>query len=485
MFMLSHRVQWLLVATLALALASTQTPAASAATGQQLWSWGNNQYGQLGNGTTLNQSEPTPVEGMSDVVKIVDTANFTTFVVRADGTVWGWGNNWGGLLGDGTTRNRLKPQRIPKLTKVIDVVTCYAATYALSSDGTVWEWGYDSKKVSEFDTPRAKDLYGPRRMKGLSNIRSLVCNTYSWSMYAVRRNGTVLAWGNNDDGQLGNGTTASSSKPVKVSGLTKVNRIIALRRAVFGIRKDGSVWAWGDNSSRAYGDGTTHSRRLAAAVHTLKGVVDISEQKGVASGRKIFGVKSDGTVLSWGDSKRPASRIPGLRGIKKIVGSDSNVFALGTDGSLWGWGSNKFGQLGTGTRDRRTHTQPAQIAGLPRVAKVELSLDTVVLALGSDGTLWSWGSDFSTYFDSEADSGILGLCDTVYQRSPMPVPALTGVTDIAVSAWSVSALGQPTGLSCAPPQDPVPAPASRSENPTQRSTSIRRKLPAGSSRAHS
>jgi alpha-tubulin suppressor-like RCC1 family protein len=329
--------------TAAIACCATPTPAGAAPRddGQQLWGWGHNDNGQLGNGTTTNQLEPVPAAGMRDVVRVHGDL-FTTYAIRANGSVWAWGRNDKGQLGDGTLTDRSTPKRVPKVT--------------------------------------------------------------------------------------------------------------SLGFAFFAFRTDGSVWAWGDNEHGQLGDGTTKSRTVPAAIRQLRGVIDISESEPSARWM-VFGVKRDGTVLSWNGAQHPPKRVPGLKGIKKVV-AGTGFFALGKDGILWAWGSNAHGQLGLGAADRDKHDTPVKVPGLTHVVDVVNPLETVVVALRSDGSVWSWGEDDTSYFYTTGDNdGTLGLCDIYRQPSPAQITGLSKVSQIYAPGFHFFAIGQGTGETCAPQPD--------------------------------
>lgn len=412
--------------------------AASAPKGGQLWAWGSNTSGMLGDGSGVDRYAPVALSGMTNVVKVV-TQGFSTFAIRADGTVWSWGNNYSGQLGDGTVRDRKAPVRVKKLTKVVDVVALRKDMYALRSDGSVWAWGTTKERDGR---ARTSDLYGPRKVAGLCVTKSLATNYYS--VYAVCRDGRVYAWGLNSDGQLGDGTTVDRTKPRKVAGLTNVTSVTAIGWSVFAIRKGGSVWTWGAGRDGGLGDGTTAQRRKAKASAPLKNLVSIT-----GNGRTFLGVRSDGSVMRWG-GKGKAVRVAGIARVSKLLMTETTTFALKKDGTVWAWGgagSNKYGQLGTGKRDSKKHATPARVPGITKVKELSGGF-YYVLARRSDGTVWTWGSDANPLTGRSMGVGSLGLCGIGQRSKPTKVAGITNSTRLVTGGWTTFAIGTGTAPTC-------------------------------------
>jgi len=180
-----------------------------------VWCWGNNAYGRLGDGTTINRYTPVQVKNLTGVVQVAAGGSHTC-ALRQDGTVWCWGWNSYGQLGDGTTINRYTPVLVQNLSGVVQVtVGGYTHTCALKQDGTVWCWGDNhSGKLGDGTTT---DRYTPVLVQNLSGVVQ-VTGGYAHTC-ALKGDGTVWCWGQNYYGQLGDGTTTQRLTPVQVSGL--------------------------------------------------------------------------------------------------------------------------------------------------------------------------------------------------------------------------------------------------------------------------
>lgn len=331
-------------------------------------SWGFNADGDLGDGTTTDRSRYGDISALGNDMVQVAAGYYFGLALRGDGTVWAWGNNGEGQLGDGTRISRSTPVQVTGLTGVTQVAADGAVSLALRSDGTVWTWG-------------AYDLT-PVQVTGLAGVTKI---SAGWAFnLALRSDGTVWAWGDNQYGQLGNGTTVSSSVPVKVAGLSNVTGIAAGHDAAVATRTNGisaisSVWTWGGNSSGQLGDGTLTGHSIPERVTGI-GIVYFA---GVTAGLWTAGVLgTDGSVWSWGNDTagqlgnapgsspvtRPVNMIAAGSGITQLSAGWGHMLAMRSDGSVLAWGANSGGQLGIGS------TAPVvgrvQVTGLTAVSQV-------------------------------------------------------------------------------------------------------------------
>ncbi len=321
--------------------AGTAVPAMAAAT-PGAFAFGYNLAGELGDGTRADQVLPVPVSSLPGTVRQVSAGPMASAALLSDGTVWTWGDNTFGALGNGT------------------------------SGGSVTT---------------------PQRVVGLSGITQIAVGTDDRDIYAVRSDGSLWAWGDNAAGELGNGTTASHFSPVQVPGLTGITQVSAGPDYALALRSDGTVRAWGNNGYGYLGDGTTTSRLAPVAVRGLTGVSQVS-----ASGAS-FAVRSDGTLFGWGRNTdgvlgmtggffvTPAP-VPGLSGVRQVASNGTATLAVaGADGRVWAWGDNIHGELGDGTTTSKLNPEPLGLTGITQVA---ISTGWNSAAVRSDGTLWTW-----------------------------------------------------------------------------------------------
>jgi alpha-tubulin suppressor-like RCC1 family protein len=305
-----------------------------------LWAWGNNYFGQLGDGTTANRSIPVPV--MRRVATVATgLGGWNSFAVRTDGSLWAWGSNGNGQLGDGTTLNRIRPTSI--INDVAAVAVGWGHTLARKTDGSLWAWGWNNS--GQLGDGTTIDRVSPTHiMNRVAGFAAGVAHTL-----AVKADGSLWAWGYNYYGQLGDGTTTDRLRPRRI--LNDVAGVAASSHTL-ALKTDGSLWAWGCNESGQLGDGTTTSR--PSPVSIMGGVAAIAAGDG-----HTFALKTDGSLWAWGsnsdgqlgdgtttDRIRPRSI---MNSVAAVATGRYHTLVRKTDGSLWAFGSNRNGQMGIGT----------------------------------------------------------------------------------------------------------------------------------------
>lgn len=349
------------------------------------WAWGNDSQGQLGDGgTTPNvNANPNPVQvsNLTDVLAVAGgglhslaiKSDGTDDSTSNDGTVWTWGNDFNGQLGDGgTNANKNTPVQVSGLTDMVAVAGGSNHSLAVKSDGSVYTWGGNNRGQLGYDpdpaTTTFEDSSTPGQVSGLTDVVA-VAGGASYSL-ALKSDGTMWAWGNNDVGQLGNGESGSgltSITPVQVedpsdaSGFfTGVVAVAAGSHHSLAVKSDGTVWAWGWNLYGQLGDGTTTNSSTPVQASNLTGATDVS-----GGNFHSVALKSDGTVWAWGRNDKgqlghdpnPAtsgfqnsstpSQVSGLTDVKDVAsGLNHNLVATNTSGAVWAWGCNDYGQLG-------------------------------------------------------------------------------------------------------------------------------------------
>ncbi|OZD56702.1 hypothetical protein CH252_04300 [Rhodococcus sp. 06-1477-1B] len=229
--------------------------------------WGANNRGQLGNGSYTPSLTPVAVVGLSGVTQIAGGA-YAAYALMPDGTVTAWGSNASGQLGDGTKVDRRLPSSIPGLSGVTRMASTYSTAYALSSNGSVKAWGRNG--YGEVGIGSTTDQLTPTVVSGLSSGVTQIAGGFGTG-YAVLSDGSVKAWGYNNYGQVGIGSTTNQLTPTVVSGLSNVTQIAGGALTGYALSSDGSVDAWGYNGYGQIGDGTTTNRPVPVAVSVPDG----------------------------------------------------------------------------------------------------------------------------------------------------------------------------------------------------------------------
>ena len=331
------------------------------------WAWGYNYYGQLGNGTTSNSGQSTPVRVKTPDRKTYPDlpADFTYLQVSAggshslalgsDGNVYAWGYNYYGQLGDGTDSDRNAPVRVktpdrktypdlPADFTYLQVSAGYLHSLALGSDGNAYAWG--SNNAGQLGNGTGSDRNAPVRVKtpDRKTYPDLPADfTYqqvsagdSHSL-AIGSDGNAYAWGSNNAGQLGGGTTSSRNTPVRVKTPDRKTypdlpadftylQVSAGGNHSLAVGSDGNVYAWGWNYYGQLGDGTTTERHAPVRVKTPD--------------RKTYpDLPADFTYL-------------------QVSAGGDHSLAVGSDGNAWAWGWNGYGQLGDGSTNSKSVPVP-------------------------------------------------------------------------------------------------------------------------------
>jgi alpha-tubulin suppressor-like RCC1 family protein len=412
--------------------------------------WGANFSGQLGDGTTIQRITPVQVSSLgpgSGVVTIAAGKQYS-LALKSDGTVLAWGANFNGQLGDGTSIGRTTPVQVAGLgagSGVIAIAGGGQHSLALKSDGTVLAWGANFNAQLGDGTLAGRNTPGPVKGLGPSSGASGIAAGTDYSL-ARKSDGSMLAWGNNNFSQLGTGTLISrADAPVPVAGFGPGSGVIGISAATthsMALKADGSVLAWGNNLNGQLGNGNTDGKVNPFPLASLNGTVAVA-----ASNLYSLALKSDGSVLAWGSNgggqlgdgtftARPTpAQVAGFgpaSGVIAVAAGSQHSLALKSDGSVFAWGANFNGQLGDGTFAART--APVQVTGLgPGSGVIAIAAgDQHNLALKSDGSVLAWGANFN---------GQLGDGTFALRTAPVQVTGLgSGSGVIAIAGGSQHSL---------------------------------------------
>ena len=351
-----------------------------------VWDWGMNWFGKLGDNTfsvfppgpdyfpgSNDRHTPIQVHGPGDVgylthIIAIMGGESDNLALKDDGTVWAWGGNSLGQLGDGTHTDRYVPVQVSGLVSVTALGGRGYHSLAAQADGSVWAWGFNSTGQLGNNSTISSSL--PVQVVGLSHPLT-VTGGYNFSL-ALLPDHSLRAWGGNGKGQLGIGSNAQQLTPVAVGGLVSVTQVSAGWEHALALTADGHVWAWGQNDSGEVGNGLSSSAGVSVPVQVagLSGMRDVSAGDCHSAALKA----ADGTVWTWGcngrgqlgDGSFITSAVPvqvvGLSHVVHLAARDYHNIALKDDGTLWTWGWNINGQLGDGTTINRN--VPVQVLWL-------------------------------------------------------------------------------------------------------------------------
>ncbi|WP_255203865.1 RCC1 repeat-containing protein [Myxococcus sp. AM011] len=414
----------------------------------RVWAWGNNDYGQLGNGTYTGSNTPVQVQGLTGVVAIA-AGVYHSLALREDGTVWAWGANHSGQLGDGNTWfGRGTPLPAQGLSGIVAVSAGGDHSLALRDDGVLFAWG-NNREYQLGDASTTNRLL-PFQVPGVSNV-AVMRGGNSFSL-AVLANGTVWAWGYNAQGQLGNGSTTTEKSPKQTPGLTDVKDLSAgFGSHVLALHSNGTVSAWGSNDQGQLGNGSTIASTSPVQVQGLTDVFTVS-----TGGAHSLALRSNGTAWAWGSNHAGQRadgsvwqqvvpmKLDGLSNVKAIAASRSHTLALRTDGTVWGWGQNDHGQLGIGSTSATSTL--VQVPGLTNIVAISTG-PLHSLAVRSDGTIWAWGDNSTGQLGDGTQSNRLSPVHAQGPATALTVSAghlhsLALYSDGLIRAWGYNFFGQ-------------------------------------------
>jgi alpha-tubulin suppressor-like RCC1 family protein len=396
-----------------------------------LWTWGYNNFGQLADSTTIPKSSPIQIPGTSWNSKSLSLASGGGGIgaaIKYDGTLWGWGRNYRGTIGDNTVINRSSPVQVPG--NQWRNISRSSHTTAIKSDGTFWSWGYNTS--GQLGVSDRIHRSSPIQVPGTQWCFSQAANSQS---FGLKCDGTLWTWGNNNGTVGGTNNTQAYSSPVQVPGTQWVD-LCSRYNVAFGRKSDGTLWSWGCNTCGQLGDGTILVRSSPVQI---PGNSWVETSQSITYISQAFARKTDGTLWSWGygalgglgtDSTIHRSspvQIPGTTW-SQIAAGQRHGIATKTDGTLWVWGTGNYGALGTNSTIHRS--SPVQIPGtnwfnglsagerFVFARKIEdgpgLSCPSPEPLYDVIGTqLWGWGRN---------DKGRLGTNDQIHRCSPVNIP---------------------------------------------------------------
>ena len=410
-----------------------------------VWGSGLNNLGQLGNGTTINSSVPVKVEGLTNVVNIFAGRN-SSFAILSNGETWAWGNNMYGLLGDGTKTNRDRPVNI-SLNDVVEISSGGSFTLARLNSGEVYSWG--NNNLGQLGDGTTTDRTMPGKINDLSGITSISAG--SAHALALDSNGKVWAWGRNVWGALGDGTYTDRLSPVvaynAIFSKNKAKSISAGAIHSLCITNNGELLAWGGNESGQLGDGSTTTRKNEVTILS-SGVEDV--QAGVYH---TVILKTDGTIWTCGENsdgqlgigsttdQTSPVQVSAISGITQLGTIYSNSTIVSNGSVLYLWGDNTYGQLGDGTTTDRTIPIELRVLYASTTASLtEENLDGAVVTLTLTGDVYASTLDSAHFELQNAPAGVsVSSVSRISDEEAALTLAFDGTDfDVDISNFSIS-----------------------------------------------
>lgn len=352
-----------------------------------VWMWGDNSLGQIGDGRT---SVAFPLVTASQILIATDISSVSggvshVLALKSDGRLVTWGYGGFGQLGGGNT---LQANSMVSLGSGFShIATSDHTSFAIKSDGTLWSWGYNGNGILGNGTT---DLSSSPGQIGTGFTQVSAGGEHA---AALQADGSLWTWGENRSGELGNGSTVRANTPQRIgTGFAQATiKSSAFGSATFALDAGGTLWAWGYGFTGAYGEGSTLATPPAQFDTRRFTTVTVAE-------RRVDATRADGSVwvpfditgTSVATQSRPVLIETGFvsQFDSSIHSSDNFTLALKSDGALWGWGDNRRGQLGAGLPS--TLASPALLgSGFKKLT----SGNGYALALKTDGSLLGWGDN--------------------------------------------------------------------------------------------
>ena len=374
----------------------------------------NNSGNNGGDGSVLPEPKPDP-----NAVK--EFYHFTTwnntlrlwqdslYAILDNGSLYAWGNNESGQLGLGLTDEYVAYNKKVDIPGKVKLIKCEggffteSACYVITEDGALYVWGKNS--YGQLGVGNEVNKNTPIKVTAINGKVMELIISNSFSVYAILEDGSLYAWGNNSDGQLGVGDEENRNTPTKVNLPSKIKKLITSFSASYAILEDGSLYAWGYNLDGQLGVGDEVNKNTPTKVNLPSKIKEL-----ITTGLSVYALMEDSSLYAWGNNESgklgvgdevnrntPTKvNLPGK--IKKLITSFSASYAILEDGSLYAWGYNYYGELGVGSNeDKNTPTKVTAINGkiMDLIINSDKNYSTYksIFAIIKDGSLYAWGNN--------------------------------------------------------------------------------------------
>ncbi len=346
--------------------------------------------------------------------KEIAAGMYQTLAIDESGNLWSWGLNNNGQLGNGGEVDVNNPVQIKPGTKFTQVSAGNLFCLALDEDGNIWSFGTNG--VGQLGVDGITKSNEPVKIASETTFKSISAG--SSHGLAIDINNNLWSWGLNSNGQLGNGTNDNSNTPVQIMSDINFTEITAGYNSSAAISTTGALYTWGENSEGQLGDGTNEASSTPKNIETSKTYTKVQMSKG---GNYTLAIDTEGKLYAWGNnqygqlgnetfenSNTPIAIMEDKQ-IKEITLGYNHTLAIDTEGKLYAWGANGEGKLGTGN-EILTNT-PVQISEDKTFKKVSAGWNHTV-AIEENGSLYVWGGN---------ESGELGIEDIEGSKTPIAI----------------------------------------------------------------
>ncbi|MGZ9108866.1 MAG: RCC1 domain-containing protein [Micavibrio sp.] len=354
--------------------------------------WGETAGGRLGDNGSEHLVSPTPISSPAGWLSVSGSGNTHSCGIKADGSLWCWGNNSDGQLGDNTTTRRLVPTAVSGGGTWLQVSAGGLHSCGIKTDSTLWCWGQGGNGA--LGNGGTGNLLVPTAVAGTW----LQVSAGSIHTCGIKTDNTLWCWGYNGAGRLGDNTTTQRNSPTAINGGGTWLQVSASKLNTCGIKTDNTLWCWGDNGSGEVGDGTSTQRLVPTSVNGGGTWAQVS-----GGGNHTCGLKSNYTLWCWGYNgsgrlgdnttlqRLVPTAISGSDTWLQISAGDVHTCGIKTDDTLWCWGDNGLGEVGDGTSTQRL--VPTSVNGGGTWSSVTTGgTHTCAVATGG-GYLYCWGSN--------------------------------------------------------------------------------------------
>lgn len=396
-----------------------------------VYAWGTNAAGQLGNGGYGAEYYPVKIDNIPRMLD-VSAGYFFSIAVDASGDVWTWGNNNYCKLGFQNSGNYPSAVRT-SVSDVKDVSAGQDNTVVLKEDGTVWTWG--ANNYGELGVTNIT-LYTPQAQQtSLTNI-SNIHTKYNYSI-AYKSDKSVYAWGYNNYGQLGIGSNETFLSTPTIISDSKFDSVGLAVSSAYAIDNDGNLFKWGYMPNTDISKYINGGSCVPLDIPLSTCFVQIEARR-----NSVAAVDINGDVYTWGDGSyydlghgnmtnlSYPKKVEKLPKIKMVAKGENHTLALDVDGNVWGWGNNSNYECGSNNRNENFY--PTKISGIDDVKYIAAG-EGFSAVIKNDGSVWTWGRN---------DGGCLGNNLSSPVKMPTKINGIDNVTKIACGENFMIALSE-------------------------------------------